>query len=286
LNGIFTTTGADLDIKKLASPVTIDGVKENIWNQANGVSLENTLLGSISGSSDAGGTAYTFWDNDKFYLFLEVSDDQLEAGPDAAAYQDDGIEIYFDINNDKSSTYGADDYQYRFRINDIVSEKNGHTTGVDFVQNNTATGYDFEIAIPWSTLGGSTPSIGDLLGFDVHLIDDDDGGDREAKLAWYATVDDSWKDPSVFGTAKLKAELVTEHTELNAENNIRVYPSVTDGIVFINGTEQTVVSVISVPSGVVKQINLSNGFVDISGLPVAMYMLKINNQYFKIIKTK
>jgi oligosaccharide reducing-end xylanase len=41
------------------------------------------------------------------------------------------------------------------------------------------------------------------LGLDVHVDDDDDGGDRDGKLTWKAKQDDAWQNPSLFGGAIL-----------------------------------------------------------------------------------
>jgi hypothetical protein len=41
------------------------------------------------------------------------------------------------------------------------------------------------------------------LGFDVHINDDDNGGPRDGKVSWHSTSDESWRDPSTFGSLRL-----------------------------------------------------------------------------------
>jgi hypothetical protein len=44
-----------------------------------------------------------------------------------------------------------------------------------------------------------------MLGFDVHVNDDDDGGDRDAKLAWWTRSDNAWRSPANLGTVEIAA---------------------------------------------------------------------------------
>ena len=50
---------------------------------------------------------------------------------------------------------------------------------------------------------GISPAYGRLFGLDVHVCDDDNGGDRDAKMAWKAQVDDSWQYPYRLGAGRL-----------------------------------------------------------------------------------
>jgi hypothetical protein len=51
--------------------------------------------------------------------------------------------------------------------------------------------------------------IGQRFGFDIHINDDDDGGDRDTKWGWYAPTgnDSSWQNPSLFGQAILAPDV-------------------------------------------------------------------------------
>jgi hypothetical protein len=68
-------------------------------------------------------------------------------------------------------------------------------------QNDTETGYNAEIAIPWEAIS-CTPETGHYLGFDVH-INDNDGTRRDCKITWKARRDNAHQTPSVFGTVKI-----------------------------------------------------------------------------------
>lgn len=184
----------------------VDGVIDNIW-QANSYSqtFGKLLTGAITNTADLSGSFKALWDNNYLYVLAEVNDD-IRVNDSPEAYFDDGLELYLDINNDKPTTYSTNDFLYTFGWNDgttIVTTPVGRsTTNINYSITNSSTGYIFEARIPWSTIQGS-PTIGQLIGFDFHLNDDDNGGTRDAKLSWNAATDDAWQNPSIFGTAKL-----------------------------------------------------------------------------------
>jgi oligosaccharide reducing-end xylanase len=85
----------------------------------------------------------------------------------------------------------------------IEETKHGAIIGVTASRAPTGVGYTIEVKLPWSTLGQSSVAFGALLGLDVHINDDDDGGSRDGKKAWFNTADTSWQNPSTFATVRL-----------------------------------------------------------------------------------
>jgi len=73
---------------------------------------------------------------------------------------------------------------------------------IEYALVTSDDGYRLEIKFPWSTLG-TKPFPGAKIGLDVHVNDDDDGGERDTKLMWSDVYDDAWQNPRVFGTAEL-----------------------------------------------------------------------------------
>ena len=63
-------------------------------------------------------------------------------------------------------------------------------------------GYVAEIALPWAGLGVPA-AAGRFIGLDVHVIDDDDGGPVDGKLAWFAEQDQAHANARLFGTVAL-----------------------------------------------------------------------------------
>ncbi|WP_018341567.1 glycosyl hydrolase family 8 [Cytophaga aurantiaca] len=183
----------------------MDGTAEAIWGGSNtSASLNSLIGGTISGSSDLSANYKAMWDATYFYLLVNVTDDVKTNNAGTDYYNDDAVEVFFDIGNNKASTYGTNDFQYTFRWNDnTIYEKNSKITGVSFAKVDNATGYVMEMRFPWSTLTGS-PAVNQLVGFDVAVNDDDDGGARDGKISWAQSADQAWTNPSYMGTVILK----------------------------------------------------------------------------------
>jgi hypothetical protein len=181
---------------------TIDGSVDAAWDDGETVGLDNVIIGSSahSGASDLDATVTTLYDADNLYVLVEVTDDAATQDS-GAIHDDDSIDLFLDVGNEDDISYGSDEFMYQFRADGsgFQETKNGATGGVSYAAAATSSGYRVEIAIPHSTVGTS-PSDGKQLGFDVHVNDDDDGGDRDSKLAWHATQPNVWDDPSNMGT--------------------------------------------------------------------------------------
>jgi len=184
----------------------IDGVLDNVWNSNNySQSFTKSIVGTISNQNDLSGTFKALWDNTYLYVLGDVTDD-VKMNDSPEPYFDDAIELYLDINNNKPTTYAANDLAYTFGWNDgttVTTTPAGRSiANVTYSMVAKTGGYVFEARIPWSTLQGN-PAVGQLLGLDFHVNDDDNGGGRDGKLSWNAATDDAWQNPSLFGTAKL-----------------------------------------------------------------------------------
>ncbi len=216
LGGTFTspvtniTVGGGIEFTSTA-PV-IDGVAEPLWSNYIATSLNNELpipaAVPITGPADLSATYQVMWDATNLYILMDVTDDDI-VSDGGNNWDNDGIEIFIDMGNDKAGTYGADDYQYAFVYNNPTPIEYYHApgslTGVTHAQTTTAGGYIIEVSIPWSSLGG-TPVDGELIGFDAHVNEDDlvsNGSNRDAKIAWNDQTDQAFNNPSVFGTLQV-----------------------------------------------------------------------------------
>lgn len=211
---IATVTIADNDNPPCVSPVVaqvsgtapvIDNTIDAAWAIAPVRSISNVVLGGLP--SDYAGKWRAMYDNTNLYLLVEVNDATRISDSGASWWEDDVVEIFLDGDNSKSTAYdGANDFQLGFRWNDNTvhtgSNSATRTTGINFRQYATATGYNLEVAIPWSTIG-TTPSVGKPIGLDVQIDDDDNNGTRDAQIASFATNTTAFSNPSVFGTVYL-----------------------------------------------------------------------------------
>jgi hypothetical protein len=197
--------GIPANVRKASRPVVIDGKAEALWSEAREYKIGNVIYSPPSNDEDFSASYKTLYDADNLYLLVNVTDDSLKNDSDEF-WLDDAAEVFIDADNSKSGSYGSNDYQFHFgwaEANPSMGEsQHNQTQGVEFATVKTDMGYRMEIKFPWSTLGVE-PSAGKKIGLDVHVNDDDDGGDRDSKLTWRGKEDNAWQNPSIFGTAEL-----------------------------------------------------------------------------------
>jgi len=173
----------------------------------------------IDGSNGAYGSSRSYWrakhDGTNLYVLIVVDKEPFfeHFGDSANVWDDDSVDLYLDIGNDKATSYGSDDYHRLFRYHHDRSDKtfNGSNSAPGMtthyrssrameMQNSTRVIYEIQINLASVGLG-----IEERFGLDVHINDDDDGGTRDSKWGWFAPADgdSSWQNPSLFGTASL-----------------------------------------------------------------------------------
>lgn len=221
----ITITVTDFDgvkIMKAGTPVTIDGQVDAIWANAMEYSLNHKIL-TVDNAADLSAKVKVLYDDEKLYFLYEVTDNTLLAASNNF-WENDAIEIYIDGNNDKATSYDANDFQFVIRY-DASSILEGHdkaVTGIAAKSNTTSNGYTIEVSIPWSTIG-VTPSSDKILGMDFH-VNDSDVSLRDGKVTWFATEDVSYSDPSAFGIARLEADVITSSIN-KKEEGFQVFPN-------------------------------------------------------------
>ena len=194
-----------IDIPRVSRAPTIDGAAESLWGDVPAYRLDNTIRGSAVSNRDLSARFRPAWDASNLYLLVEVTDERLVNDSDDT-FDDDGIEVYLDINNDKRTSYGLDDYQVIFRYGDsdiIINPSGRSVAGIARAESATSDGYLMELAFPWEALGEANPQAGAQVGLDIHAADDDDGGNRDTKISWSALEDRSFTDPTTFGIGVL-----------------------------------------------------------------------------------
>ena len=155
---------------------------------------------------DLAATWRAHWDATALHLHVSVTDDTLTQDSGDAWYQDDGLEVYLDLDNAKTfNDYDPNDRQLSVGLDGRVAARRGSLgPGARATVERTAAGYVVALALPWSALGvAAVPPPGTFLGLDVHVNDDDDGGARDGKLAWYAERDESHRNAALFGVVAL-----------------------------------------------------------------------------------
>ncbi len=181
--------------------LTIDGaLNDPCWSTGTWTSVTRVVEGTQSA-----GTSARFkvrYNSYALTVGVEVTDPNLYNDSGTTWYNDDSVELYIDANNDKTTTYGTDDYQFSIRYNEgVLREKNNKLGGASAGTVNISGGYTVEFNIPWSDLG-LAPSQGLKIGFDVGVNFDQNGGAREFVLMYNGT-NNNWQDTSAFGEVTL-----------------------------------------------------------------------------------
>jgi len=206
--GAVTSAPAKLEVRpfngaviaRAAAPPATDGQGEQGWESAKAYEIGRVIVGKVESKNDLSGAFRALWDDQNLYLRCDVNDGGRGAA--APSHESDGVELYLDGDNNKSGVYDDDDFQF-------VCTR-GHSKGQEVRQRKprrvaTVTGewpggYRMDITVPWATVGLS-PKAGSYLGFEVQVLNGGPSG--KAKLAWSATTDHVWENPSLMGTAKL-----------------------------------------------------------------------------------
>jgi hypothetical protein len=207
-------------IMPASTPPVIDGNEDAVWSAAPSYKIANVIYSPLSSPNDLAADFRAMWDENNLYLLVGVKDDVLvnDTSPDQLVtlptgstnipwWYDDCVEVYIDADNSKSNQYDSDDAQYHFdwdRIHSTmgVHNQHGRLENIEFAIATTEKGYRTEIKFPWATLGRK-PSVGASIGLDVHVNDDDDGGERDTKITWCDKQDTAWSNPQAFGNGEL-----------------------------------------------------------------------------------
>lgn len=271
-------------IFKTADAPMIDGEADFIWQSPSvlALSAEKVLVETISNDTDLSGTVKLLWDDANVYFYAEIKDDAKQNDSDNS-YEDDAIEIYFDINNNKATTYGANDVQYSFGWNDgtvVGALPSGRSVaGIEYMVVSTPNGYNVEGSIPWSTLQ-ATPQEGQFLGIDFMINDDDNGTGRDGKLSWNAATDNAWENPSLFGVAILEGEEMVTSVKLDQDNEISVFPNPTTSLVYLDKTYDW--KLLNVYGALLESGNSNE--IQLKEYTSGLYFVVINNQVVQVIK--
>ena len=258
---------------------TVDGEREEEWDIVPEYALGNVITGTVLNGLDLSGKYRSSWDENNLYFFVEVRDDQLTNDSQNSA-EDDGVEIYLDLGTERSADYDANDHRIVIEWDgDPVYSPSGNLgEGTTAVVNTTgARSYNVEVAVPWSALG-VTPLEDLVLGVDVQVIDDDNGGSADGKIAWWGTTDDAFRDPSVFGLAQLGPRNGLA-TFTPAVNPLPAYPNPTTGNLTLGlpAAADLDVAVVDVRGRLVARFAGTNQ-LDLSGLAPGSYVVSARSR--------
>lgn len=170
-------------------------------------------------------TWHAMYDEKYLYLLVEVTQDVYPTCDSKDPWDDDDLNIYWDGDNSKGDKYdGVNDYHLLIplfergaeclnfnsngrMINGVNSASLSRGDDLRYATGPSGTNaYIYEVRIGLKKAG---ITAGKIFGFDVHVDDDDDGGDRDQKWGWKhpsrkgSDVDETYIKPSVMGNVIL-----------------------------------------------------------------------------------
>ncbi|GIX06454.1 MAG: hypothetical protein KatS3mg115_0857 [Candidatus Poribacteria bacterium] len=177
-------------------------------------------------------------DNDWLYVAFQVWDDEIRTGENLGGdvWKDDSVEIYIDPNNGKTASYETGNGTWDSQITigainiggdpeapQLAGTGDGAGSGTRAAVVEWEKGWIVEAAVPLDLPGrwDIRPADGLRIGFNTHLNDDDDGGERDHKLIWSVkdVADQSWQNTSVFG----ELEFVSAFLAVDPKGKLPIY---------------------------------------------------------------
>ena len=183
------------EISSIEKAPKIDGKLDNCWNDIKAHKIDNLIGGESSGDTDISASWRGLWTSTHMFLFVEVIDDIKLMDSPGHEYRDDQIEIFITADNKKPADYfnpkTTNTFAYENPRDANSFEGHKRSRGHMDSKLETETGWILEISIPFADLN-IAPVIGDSIGIDIQVNDDDNGNDegaRDAKLAWNSLTD-------------------------------------------------------------------------------------------------
>ena len=196
------------------------------WPIPDGAGWEEVYTTPLPEPFDLSATYKAVWDDEFLYLYVEVNDDILVRDSDTVI-DDDGLEVYFDGDNSRDIGTAFNDPGQDF-VNDwhkmVKADESTPFTGglydpteegtVEVEQpltiergfQETLDGWSMELKLNFSGIFRSFFADGSLVqpveagtyfGFEIKVIDDDDGGGRDVAIVWGVANNNHYANPSI-----------------------------------------------------------------------------------------
>jgi hypothetical protein len=196
-------------IMKASVAPEIDGVLDDVWEDAIVYDIDKPYRTEVPTIGEPGETTWrALWNEDGMFIFLVVNDDNwypsyITGGNN---WEYDKPEIYFDVNyvlNDGQGAMhsGTGHYQVAPGAAEATIDGTAVTqdNGVVYAFLVTNPNYVVEYFVPWSLLqtreGVGFDKTG-VMGFDVTIIDRDEGDEARRRMVWanVGAIDESWSN--------------------------------------------------------------------------------------------
>jgi hypothetical protein len=211
-----------LQIPKASQAPIIDGAMDPIWKCVSAYAMTKPEGGQLTDPPEKYDDHYAqfraMWDANNLYIFLSVVDDSLFGGADAnvsSPWMNDCMELFIDGKNEKASSYDANDKQWRWVYGETPENKKAGDGPGKWAWKVTSAGYQFELAISKTDLANYFKLESDTeIGFEISNGDLEKASSPQRVLHWWTNVATTWNNPSLFGTAVLSDQEVSDVYEI------------------------------------------------------------------------
>ena len=182
----------DAQVAKINKDITIDGKVDPAWDFTEAMPIKNWKADADAKKAQtSNGAVKMLWTDKYFYILVTADDPELDFG-NAAPYNQDSVEIFFDEHNYKEEYGKHNEFQYRLVCNSqpaAGADPVGKFTEKSFWDGKdiesavakTDTGYACEFAIPLNDV----PVEDQFAGVEVQ-INDASGGERNGTWNLFA----------------------------------------------------------------------------------------------------
>ena len=209
----------------LAGGPEIDGRFDDLWNQATFAPIDRLVIDDNPAGRAAPRYQWAMM-HDRDFLYLFVLFEGTDGEPhtpfaDSPRYfNDDGVNLFFDGDGSRGASLGSDDRYLHIPLpitNDVVRPPvRAPFSGAPTVPPGLEYGVcaclggvaGWELRVPLAELG---IEIGRPFGFEVHLDQDLDGGDRDERWGWAYPAESErepgptdFESPALWGTVRLE----------------------------------------------------------------------------------
>jgi len=209
-DGIHEKNHPTIRCVKVDRPPEIDGIMADDWDEGAslkldspehvemmlpGPSADRDLIGGSDrrrarprGPNDVSMKVYAGWDDENFYLAIDVTDRTHRVmRKDNAEWIGDLLIIALDCHNNGGYGYGWGDYILSQGLMDKPKEDRGDEDKPEGEYSvklkEDRSGVVYESAIPWSYLREIRPQVGVRFGFGITVTDDDGEGVTKS-MSW------------------------------------------------------------------------------------------------------
>ena len=304
-----------IDIAKNTTPPRIDGVVDVEWMQVDTVGIRNNFP---ENSPSVTSTWRALWDEEAFYLLVEVEDDTImpfSSAPegDTKDFKYDKIEVYFDVNDtlidgNGPNTLPADERtvhsnghcqsapytdEAQYGIENTLTPKDYRFIETLYSYNLSDKGYVYEAKFLWEKFifpDGTTldadMALDREIGFDVVVVDRDavDGGRK--RVAWHYTgiTDEPFKNMDDCGIVICKGD-ATDISGKSGNQAVKIHPNPAKHYIIIENALDATFRLITLSGQVLidQTVESQGEQINISFLKSGFYLLSVDDTVQKLV---